>query len=55
MPRPSGERARMRPDDNACDWVEGEVRFIDAGEITLARHDPLVDAVVVQFPRLGYD
>ncbi|MGD9884950.1 MAG: glutathione S-transferase family protein [Reyranella sp.] len=53
-PRP-GERARVRPGDNAKDWVEGEVRFIDTTEIALARHDPLVGEVVVHFPRLGYD
>lgn len=53
-PRP-GERARVRPGDNAKDWVEGEVRFIDANEIALSRHDPLVGEVVVHFPRLGYD
>jgi glutathione S-transferase len=53
-PRP-GERARVRPGDNARDWVEGEVRFIDASEIALSRHDPLVGEVVVHFPRLGYD
>ena len=53
-PRP-GERARVRPADNARDWVEGEVRFIDAGEIALAHHDPQVGEMVVHFPRLGYD
>ena len=53
-PRP-GERARVRPADNARDWIEGEVRFIDAHEIALAHHDPLVGEVVVHFPRLGYD
>ncbi|MFO1085560.1 MAG: glutathione S-transferase family protein [Reyranellaceae bacterium] len=53
-PRP-GERARVRPGDNARDWVEGEVHFIDANEIALLRHDPLVGEVVVHFPRLGYD
>ena len=34
---------------------EDEVRFIDAHEIALAHHDPLVGEVVVHFPRLGYD
>jgi glutathione S-transferase len=53
-PSPS-ERARVRPSDNARDWVEGEVNFIDAHEIALLRHDPDVGQVAVHFPRLGYD
>ena len=63
-PRPSqpqegdpepGERARVRPADNASDWIEGEVLFIDADEIALLRTDPEVGEVAVHFPRLGYD
>ncbi len=63
-PRPSqpqdsdplpGERARVRPGDNAKDWVEGDVAFIDAHEIALLRDDPDVGRVAVHFPRLGYD
>jgi glutathione S-transferase len=53
-PRP-GQRARVRPTDNARDWVEGEVSFIDATEIALVREDPMVGSVAVHFPRLGYD
>jgi glutathione S-transferase len=53
-PQP-GERARARPADNAKDWVEGEVNFIDAHEIALLRDDPQVGRVAVHFPRLGYD
>jgi len=53
-PKP-GERARVRPADNAKDWVEGEVLFIDAWEIALLRQDPIVGTVAVHFPRLGYD
>lgn len=53
-PRP-GQRARVRPSDNAKDWVEGEVSFIDADEIALVREDPAVGRVAVHFPRLGYD
>lgn len=53
-PRP-GDRARVRSADNARDWVEGEVTFIDAHEIALLRHDPDVGRVAVHFPRLGYD
>jgi len=53
-PRP-GERARVRPGDNARDWVEGDVSFIDAHEIALVREDPDVGHVAVHFPRLGYD
>jgi glutathione S-transferase len=63
-PRPSdpqegdplpGERARVRPSDNARDWTEGEVLFIDADEITLLRNDREIGEVAVHFPRLGYD
>ena len=50
-----GQRARVRPSDNARDWVEGEVSFIDAHEITLLRDNPDVGRVAVHFPRLGYD
>jgi glutathione S-transferase len=53
-PQP-GERARVRPSDNARDWTEGEVLFIDADEISLLHSDPLVGEVAVHFPRLGYD
>jgi glutathione S-transferase len=63
-PRPSapqdddplpGERARVRPNDNAKDWVEGEVTFIDPHEIALLRSDPQLGEVTAHFPRLGYD
>ncbi len=63
-PRPSdpqegdplpGERVRVRAADNARDWIEGEVSFIDRDEIALLRSDPQVGEVVVHFPRLGYD
>jgi glutathione S-transferase len=50
-----GEQARVRPADNARDWVEGEVSFVDTHEIALRRHDPDVGRVAVHFPRLGYD
>lgn len=50
-----GQRARVRPADNARDWVEGEVLLIDADEIALLRSDPEVGEVAVHFPRLGYD
>jgi glutathione S-transferase len=53
-PRP-GERARVRASDNARDWVEGEVSFVDTHEISLLREDPAVGRVAVHFPRLGYD
>jgi hypothetical protein len=50
-----GEQARVRPADNAKDWIEGEVSFVDTQEIALVRHDPDVGRVAVHFPRLGYD
>ncbi len=53
-PRP-GQRARVRAADNARDWIEGEVWFIDADEIALLRDDPEVGRVAVHFPRIGYD
>ena len=53
-PQP-GERARVRPGDNARDWTEGEVLFIDAEEIALKRTDVDVGEIAVHFPRLGYD
>ena len=45
----------MRANDNARDWIEGEVSYIDAHEIALLRSDPDVGEVAVHFPRLGYD
>jgi glutathione S-transferase len=53
-PRP-GDLARVRASDNARDWIEGEVSFIDADEIALLRSDPAVGETAVHFPRLGYD
>ena len=64
IPRPSspqegdpmpGQNARVRPNDNARDWVEGQVTYIDADEIALLRQDPGIGDVTVHFPRLGYD
>jgi glutathione S-transferase len=63
-PRPSdpqegdplpGRRARVRASDNARDWIEGEVYFIDADEIALLHENDEVGQVAVHFPRLGYD
>ena len=53
-PRP-GDLARVRASDNAKDWIEGEVSFIDAHEIALLRRDPAVGETAVHVPRLGYD
>jgi glutathione S-transferase len=50
-----GQRARVRANDNAKDWIEGEVSFIDTHEIALMRHDPDIGRIAVHFPRLGYD
>jgi glutathione S-transferase len=50
-----GEPARVRPADNARDWVAGVVSFVDTQEIALVRQDPDVGRVAVHFPRLGYD
>ncbi|WP_439611569.1 glutathione S-transferase family protein [Reyranella sp.] len=63
-PRPSdpkegdplpGQRARVRASDNARDWIEGEVHFIDADEIALLHENDVIGQVAVHFPRLGYD
>lgn len=53
-PKP-GDRARVRASDNAKDWIEGRVSFIDAHEIALLRTDPQLGDVTAHFPRLGYD
>jgi len=63
-PRPSdpqqgdplpGQRARVRASDNARDWIEGQVHFIDADEIALLQENDEIGQVAVHFPRLGYD
>ena len=53
-PQP-GQRARVRPGDNARDWVDGEVACINAEQIALRRTDPALGEICVHFPRLGYD
>jgi glutathione S-transferase len=53
-PLPS-QGARLRAADNARDWIEGEVLFVNASEIALKRSDPEIGEVAVHFPRLGYD
>ena len=50
-----GQRARVRASDNAKDWIEGEVHFIDADEIALLHENDEVGQIAVHFPRLGYD
>ena len=50
-----GQRARVRASDNARDWIEGEVHFIDAEEIALLHENDEVGQMAVHFPRLGYD
>ncbi|WP_428683846.1 glutathione S-transferase family protein [Reyranella sp.] len=50
-----GRRARVRASDNARDWIEGEVHFIDADEIALLHENDEVGQMAVHFPRLGYD
>ena len=50
-----GQRARVRASDNARDWIEGEVHFIDADEIALLHENDEVGQIAVHFPRLGYD
>ena len=53
-PKP-GDRVRLRADDYGKDPVEGELVFIDDREIAIRRIDPVAGAMVVHFPRLGYD
>jgi glutathione S-transferase len=50
-----GTMVRMRAEDYGRDPVEGELVFLDNNEVALRRDDPSVGAVVVHFPRLGYD
>lgn len=52
---PPGSRVRIRADDYGRDPVEGVLVFIDADELAVRRDDPQLGAVVVHFPRLGYD
>jgi glutathione S-transferase len=52
---PLGSPVRIRADDYGRDPVEGTLVFIDADEIAVRRDDPKVGAVVVHFPRLGFD
>ena len=53
-PKP-GDRVRLRADDYGKDPVAGELVFIDDREIAIRRIDPVAGAMVVHFPRLGYD
>ena len=50
-----GTHVRMRADDYGRDPVEGELVFLETNEVALKRDDPQVGAMVVHFPRLGYD
>lgn len=52
---PLGAPVRIRADDYGRDPVEGALVFIDDREVALRRVDPVAGAVVVHFPRLGYD
>ncbi len=52
---PLGAMVRMRADDYGQDPVIGELVFLDTDEVALSRNDPQTGAVVVHFPRLGYD
>lgn len=63
-PRPSqafaedlvlGSMVQIRADDYGRDPVAGELVFLAANEVALRRDDPQIGAVVVHFPRLGYD
>lgn len=52
---PLGSPVRIRADDNGQEVVNGELVYAGADEIALRREDSRAGAVVVHFPRLGYD
>jgi len=52
---PIGSLVRIRADDYGRDPVEGELVFADANEIAVVRHSADYGAIIVHFPRLGYD
>jgi glutathione S-transferase len=49
-----GERVCIQPTDYGIDPVEGELVLADANELALRRSDERAGAVVVHFPRLGF-
>ena len=50
-----GSRVRVAAEDFALDPVEGEVVHATREAIAVRREDPIVGAVHVHFPRLGYE
>lgn len=49
-----GQRVQIQPADYGIDPVEGELVFADAQEFALRRDDERMGAVIVHFPRLGF-
>lgn len=50
----AGDLASIRPEDRGSPAVTGRILRLTADEIALARSDPVLDDLVVHFPRLGY-
>ncbi|MEQ8347273.1 MAG: glutathione S-transferase family protein [Sneathiellaceae bacterium] len=50
----TGDMAAIRPEDRGSPAVTGRILRLTADEVALARTDPVLDDLVVHFPRLGY-
>ncbi|MFC3229033.1 glutathione S-transferase family protein [Marinibaculum pumilum] len=50
----AGDMASIRPEDRGSPAVTGRILRLTADEVALARTDPVMDDLVVHFPRLGY-
>ena len=49
-----GSLISVRPDEYVTAAVEGQLRRIDPDDIAVLRTDPLLGAVMLHFPRIGY-
>jgi glutathione S-transferase len=52
---PPGTSVEVLPTDYAFDPVAGELIRLTADEIAVRRNDPRAGALVVHFPRTGYE
>ncbi|HMN44151.1 MAG TPA: glutathione S-transferase family protein [Povalibacter sp.] len=52
--RKPGMKIEVTPDDTGKDPVAGELVSISPEEVVIRREDPLVGAVAVHFPRMGF-
>ena len=49
-----GNEVAIRPDDYVTDAVSGRLVQVDRDDLALLRHDEILSAVVLHFPRVGY-